>query len=357
MNFPQPLKIAVLVLTLLVAGCAQPRLVMNLADTGKGVPAKVWPEPPEPPRYQYVGELTGEENFRADHGITFGKVVGALRWLVGLDGYNPNPVVLQRPQSGVVDEKGRIFVTDSNRQGVYVFDNVAGQLEVWEMARLGYKFETPIGIALGANGEILVADAELHSVFRLDKKGDPVGDFGRDILKRPTGLARDPQRGLVYVADTHAHDIKVFSDDGTLLKTIGKRGEGDGEFNFPTHLNFAADKLYVTDTLNSRVQIFDTDGKMVQKFGKLGLYVGDMVRPKGVAVDSSNNIYVIESLYDNLLVFDKQGRTLLGVGGTGKKVGEFYLPTGVWTDRQDRIYIADMYNGRVTVLQYLKETQ
>lgn len=356
MNSSQPLHIILISLTLLVAGCAQPHLVMNLADTGNGTPAKVWPDPPDIPRYRYVGELTGEENFRAEHGVAASKAVNALRWLVGLDASgNPNPIVLQRPQSGAVDAEGRIYVTDSNRQGVYVFDDKAGQVEVWDIARLGEKFETPIGIALGNQGEILVADAELHSVFRLSKKGEPVGEFGHDVLKRPTGLARDAQRGIIYVADTHAHDIKVFSDDGKLLKVIGQRGEGDGEFNFPTHLTFAADKLYVTDTLNSRVQIFDTDGKMISKFGKLGLYVGNMVRPKGVAVDSQGNVYVVESLYDNLLVFDNQGRTLLGLGGAGKNTGEFYLPTGVWTDSQDRIYIADMYNGRVTVLQSLKE--
>jgi DNA-binding beta-propeller fold protein YncE len=65
------------------------------------------------------------------------------------------------------------------------------------------------------------------------------------------------------------------------------------------------------------------------------------------------DIYVVESLYDNLLVFDKQGRTLLGIGGSGKDTGEFYLPSGVWVDSQDQIYIADMYNGRITVLQFL----
>lgn len=357
MDLPRPLKISLIGLTLLVSGCAQPHLVMNLADTGKGIAPKVWPSPPDIPRYRYVGELTGEENFVAKHGAIAGKAVSALRWLVGLDEFNPNPVVLQRPQSGVVDAEGRIFVTDSNRQGVYVFDDKAGQLDVWDRARLNNKFETPIGIALGANGEILVADAELHSVFRLSSKGEPAGELGRDVLKRPTGLARDARRGHIYVADTHGHDIKVFGDDGALLKVIGKRGEGDGEFNFPTHLTFAADKLYVTDTLNSRVQIFDTEGKMVSKFGELGLNVGNLVRPKGVAVDSLNNIYVVESLYDNLLVFDAQGRTLLGLGGAGKKTGEFYLPTGVWTDNRDRIYVADMYNGRVTVMQFLGEQQ
>jgi DNA-binding beta-propeller fold protein YncE len=352
MHTTRYLPTALLGLTLILAGCAQPQLVINLADTGKGAPPKVWPNPPDIPRYRYVGELTGEENFRTEHGVSANTALNALKWLVGL-GDNPNPVVLQRPQSGVVDAQGRIFVTDSNRQGVYVFDNLAGQLEVWDMARLGTKFETPIGIALGVQGQILVADAELHTVFRLDNKGNPAGEFGRDVLKRPTGMARDAKRGRIFVADTHAHDIKVFSDDGKLLKVIGKRGEGDGEFNFPTHLTFASDKLYVTDTMNSRIQIFDADDKMTQQFGKLGLYVGNLVRPKGVAVDSQNNVYVIESLYDNLLIYDSQGRTLMGLGGSGKGIGEFYLPSGVWTDSHDRVFVSDMYNGRITVLQLI----
>jgi len=343
-------------LSMLLGGCAQPHLVMNLEDSNKDATKKVWPSPPDPPRYSYVGELTGEENFQAEHGISANRAIRALKWLVGFDD-NDNKDVLQRPQSGVVDEQGRIFVTDGSRPGIYVFDNVAGKLDVWEMAKLGMNFKTPIGIALGRNNEILVADASLHTVFRLDKKGNPIGDFGNDILKWPTGLARDAARGLIYVSDTHAHDIKVYGDDGKLLRVIGKRGEGDGEFNFPTYLTFASDKLYVTDTMNSRIQIFDTDDHMIQKFGKLGLFIGDLVRPKGVAVDSQNNIYVIESLYDNLLVFDDKGRTLLGVGGSGKGIGEFYLPNGVWTDSHDRIYVSDMFNGRITVLQFLGTKQ
>ena len=358
MNSRQSLSFALLGLTLLLASCADNNhLVMNLAGNDQGVAPKVWPEPPDVPRYRYVGELTGEDNFRPDNWANRSTASKVFDWLVGLTGLNSEPVVLQRPQSGAVDAEGRIYVTDIGRGAVYVFDKPAGELEVWDMANGSTQFKAPIGIALGARNEILVADADLHSVFRLDKTGKPVGEFGHDILKRPTGLARDAVRGRVYVADTHAHDIKVFDDNGNLLKVIGRRGEGDGEFNFPTHLSFVADKLYVTDTLNSRIQVFDADGKMIEKFGKLGLYVGDLVRPKGVAVDSASNIYVIESLYDNLLVFNNQGHILLALGGSGKGVGEFYLPTGVWTDNQDQIYIADMYNGRVTVLQFLGAQQ
>lgn len=339
---------------LLMSGCASTPAGLhydmeNVAEAGK----RVWPEPPEPPRYRYVGQLTGEENFRPENEATRSTALKVFEWLVGLVGGDAERVVLQRPQSGTVDEQGRVYVTDVSRRAVYVFDKPAGTLQVWDVARNGVRFETPIGIAPGARGEILVADAELQGVFRLNREGNPVGEFGRDALKRPTGLARDAQRGLIYVADTYAHDIKVFGDDGHLLKVIGRRGEAEGEFNFPTYLAFAGERLYVTDTMNSRIQIFDADGKWLSQFGKRGLYVGNLVRPKGVAVDREGNVYVTESFYDNLLVFDSQSRPLLALGGTGKEPGKFYLPAGVWTDSQDRIYVADMFNGRIVVLQFL----
>jgi len=355
--YPQrQLSIAMLCLTLLIAGCAEAPKVFRY-DNPSQVTSTVWPAAPEIPRYGYVGELTGENNFRPEALESSSTAKKLFEWLTGFTGTNPDPVVLRRPQCGAVDSEGSVFVTDISRAAVYVFDKPAGQLELWDRARANTPFIAPIGIALGAHGEILVADAELHSIFRLDRKGKPVGEFGKDVLKRPTGLARDPQRGRIYVADTHAHDIKVFTDDGKLLEVIGRRGEGPGEFNSPTYLAFAFDKLYVTDTLNSRIQIFDFKGKMINKFGQRGLYVGNLVRPKGVAVDSESNIYVVESLYDKLLVFDNQGRTLFALGSTGKETGEFYLPSGVWTDSNDQIYIADMFNGRITVLQFLGGSQ
>lgn len=351
------LPIILLGLTLFLTGCAETHLVMNLTDTSQGVSPIVWPAPPEEPRYRYAGELTGEDNFRPDNWANPGSATKLLNWLAGLTSINSQPVALQRPQSGMVDAEDRIYVTDVGRGAVFVFDKTAGRLEVWEMAYGSTHFVSPIGITQGAHGEILVADSELRRVFRLDKDGNPAGEFGHDMLERPTGLARDAQRGRVFVADTRAHDIKVFNDDGQLMNVIGQRGEGDGEFNFPTHLAFVADKLYVTDTLNSRIQIFDADGNFITKFGKLGLNIGNLVRPKGVAVDSVGNIYVIESLYDNLLVFDDKGRTLLALGGSGKGTGELNLPAGVWIDSHDQVYIADMYNGRITVLQFLGTQQ
>ena len=345
--------LAVMLVSSLLSGCADTKYRMHLEPEPVAASApKVWPAPPETPRYRYVGQLTGEENFAVDNtGESAG--VGLLKWIVGLFDANEEKVVLKRPQTGMVDAQGRVYVTDIINQAVFVFDQTGGQLHVFTLAEDNRGFVTPIGIAEGPDGQILVADAGLGRVFRLDRAGKPLGSFGKDILVRPTGLARDAERGRIYVADTHAHDVKVFDDNGILVDVVGHRGEDEGALNFPTHLAYADDRLYVTDGLNARVQVFDMQGRVISTVGRRGLYLGNMTRPKGVAVDTTGNIYVVESFYDNLLVFNSQGQFLLPIGGTGKEVGQFYLPSGVWSDRQNRIYVADMFNGRIVIFQFL----
>lgn len=335
---------------LVLTGCASAPPVMTLHTDESA--EHVWPGAPDAPRYRFVGALTGEGNMQRDSDAeSVGRKV--FNWLVGLVSGARTPVVLQRPQSGFVDEAGRVYVSDVSRAAVYVFDRPAGALHVWEMADNRTRFETPVGIAPGAAGTVLVADAELGRVVRLDADGEPAGSLGADVLMRPVGLARDAQRGVIYVADARAHDVKVFADDGRLLKTIGRRGAAPGEFNAPTYLEFRDDLLYVTDTLNSRIQIFDAGGEFVREFGRRGLYIGDLPRPKGVTVDNDGNIYVVESYYDHLLVFNGKGELLLPIGGTGSGIGEFYLPADVWTDRRGHVYVADAFNGRIMVFQYL----
>ncbi len=344
-------RFACLVGVLFLAGCAGTPARLQLGGMASEQPL-VWPAAPEQARYRYLGTLTGEANFVRDPStLSLGRK--AFDWLVGLAGSPRRARILQRPMAGYTDEQGRVVVADVSRAAVYVFDDAAGDLQIWEMAAEQKRFESPVAVTAGANGETLVSDADLGIVVRLDNAGRAVGRLSATTLKRPTGIARDARRGHVFVADAGAHDIKVFRDDGELLQTIGQRGEGDGEFNAPTYLTFAGDRLYVTDTLNSRVQVFDAEGEFLRSFGRRGLFLGDLPRPKGVAVDRHGLVYVVESYYDYLLVFDSEGRFLLPIGGSGNGIGQFYLPAGVWTDDRDRIYLADAFNGRVVILQYL----
>lgn len=353
----------------LMSGCASNR-VPDVLDFGSGseVNAEGWremkqltwppPESGEQARYQYAGQLYGEENFHPPKGAkkTLGQnITEAFYWLVGLVVGEAEPEALQRPQSGVVDMAGqRILITDTNRQAVYVFDQKKGQLDLWENATQTSHFISPAGIALGSASDVYVADSELGYVTRLNENGKSVGVIGKGALKRPVGLAFDVAARELYVADVYGHDIKVFDADGRLLRTLGRRGEEPGEFNFPTYLALAKGELYVTDTMNSRVQVLDAaTGQSKLIIGERGLNMGNLVRPKGVAVDSEGNVYIIESFHDYLLVFNRKGELLMPIGGTGDGIGQFYLPTSVWIDASNRVFVADMFNARVALFQYL----
>jgi DNA-binding beta-propeller fold protein YncE len=341
-------------LALGLGACAAPQpatLHFGMLDAPEGRHI-VFPPAPEVPRYLYAGELTGESNFRSSD-TARSALRRVLDLITGLDSADAPRLELQRPVAGMVDVKGRIYVTDMSRQAVLVFDEAAGELKAWDRAHGVTPFAAPVGIAAARGGDVLVVDADLALVARLDEHGDPKALIGKGVLLRPTGIAADPVSGLVYVADTQAHDIKIFTEEGELVRTLGRRGQGPGEFNYPTHLAFAHGELYVTDTMNSRVQVFGRDDAFRRQFGGAGLYVGNLVRPKGVAVDSEGNAYVVEGYYDHLLVFNDKGQFLLPIGGTGTSVGRFYLPNGVWVDGHNRIFVADMFNGRVAVFQFL----
>lgn len=74
-------------------------------------------------------------------------------------------------------------------------------------------------------------------------EGDAAYAFG-DI----TSVVAD-EAGRVYVADRIGSLVRVYGPDGGYLATIGREGEGPGEFLWPADLSFGPDgTLYVRDT-------------------------------------------------------------------------------------------------------------
>lgn len=322
----------------------------------------VWPRAPDVARYRYVGELVGEYNFKDMSDSKNNLLLNFAKWIAGLVDYDQQ-LLLHRPSGGFTDGEGRVFVVDAGRNAIVVFDPKApeeeesdrgeGQMLVWDRVEAGVRMAAPVSVAKIWKDEIAVADTRLGAVYRLGPKGEARGKLGEGQLERPTGLAFDKDGGRLFVADTKASDIKIFAEDGTLLGTVGRPGEGTGELNSPTHLAYARDRLYVTDALNNRIQVFDAAGQYLQEVGTRGVLVGQLTRPKGVAADEQGLSYVVESYFGHLLIYDEQGRFLLGIPGSGLKGGEFFLPAGVWLDDQGQVFIADMFNGRIVVFRYL----
>jgi DNA-binding beta-propeller fold protein YncE len=357
-----------LAIPLLLAGCAaEPRQFVLLGQAAANAERLTWPPigQGEVPRYNYVGELVGDPNYvteKREPGVSMTNLARLIRAIVvGRE----EPKELSRTQSGVVDAAGRVLVTDFGRQSVVVFDSAARGVDEWRNATASRQFMAPVGIAVAEDGNVFVADADLAVVVRLDSSGKPLSLIGEGQLGRPTGLAYDPATKRLFVTDTPAHQVKVFGLDGKLLDAWGEqggetdraKGRGSGEdllLNWPTHLTVARGKLYIADSMNARVMVVAADsGKPLATIGTRGNFVGNLVRPKGVAVDSEGNVYVIESFHDRMLVFNSKGQFLMAIGGEGGAPGEFVLPSGIWIDRRDRIFVADTHNARVQIFQFL----
>lgn len=344
-------RLAVVLGIMALTACAEaPKVAPTLIPAPNGT---VWPQPPQTARYAYAGTLTGENDFRPKGDEI--KKTAAQKVIEVITGFifgDPEPVELLRPVSGLT-RGGRVYVADAGQQAVMVFDLAAKELRRWPHAADDADFASPVAIVSDGAEGIFVSDSVLGAIVHLDRDGKPLGLIGREFLERPTGLARDRATGRLFVADTGRHQVLVVAADGELLDVIGRRGDRPGEFNFPTHVALAGDRLYVADTLNFRVQTFTLAGDGKLSFGRLGLHVGDMTRPKGVGLGADGRIYVVENYFDHLLVFNPEGQFLLGIGGTGLGEGNFYLPSGVWTDEESRVYVADMFNGRVAVFKEL----
>ncbi len=322
------------------------------AQSPNNAQALVWPSPPDPPRIRWLQQFrkfSDVEKTKTKRSW-FERVAGAPE----KDEQSPQ---LRSPYGIAVDSQGRVIVADGAR-GLMVFDWKGQKGELWGPAQ-GIPMRLPLGVTVDEHDRVFFSDGLLGIVVCLSQEGKVLAQFGAEELERPVGLAIDPVRRRLYVADTKAHRIAVFNTETfTLEKFIGGPStlREPGKFRAPS--NVAVDNrgfLYVTDTFNHRVQIFNRQDRFVREFGTQGAGPGQFARPKGIAVDSEGHIYVADAEFNNFQVFDQEGRVLLFVGGPGTGPGQFLLLTDLWVDSQDRVYTTERAQSRVQVFQYISE--
>jgi DNA-binding beta-propeller fold protein YncE len=298
----------------------------------------VWPAAPAEPRISYEFSFTGPE----DLGI---HPSGIKRLWNALAGTEDNSMV--RPYAVSV-YRTNIVVGDPGANAVHLFDRIGGKY--LRIDKAGEEtLQTTVGVALSDNF-VFVADSSTGKVHIFDTRGKLQVTI--DGLERPTGLAYDPESEQLYVADTLAHRIVVFDVEGRRLFEFGRRGMGDGEFNYPSHLSLSKDVLLVNDNMNFRMQSFDLRGHHLGTFGEHGDGSGFFSQPKGVASDEQGNVYVAGATIDHIQVFSQEGDFLLAFGGEGEGPGHFVMPAGLAIE-DNVIYVADSYNQRIQVFRYV----
>ena len=187
----------------------------------------------------------------------------------------------------VVLVKGKLYITMAGSHQIWVMDLASNQIHPFagngrqnriDGPRLESSLAQPGGITTDGT-KLFFVDSETSSVRISDLNnngeissiigshkfmfGDKDGIAGEALLQHPLGIAH--HNGVLYVADTYNHKIKIVrtrdKSCGTYLGT-GKAGKEDGklsQFYEPAGLSFAKGRLYIADTNNHTIRVVNID--------------------------------------------------------------------------------------------------
>jgi DNA-binding beta-propeller fold protein YncE len=265
--------------------------------------------------------------------------------------YGPARVV-GAPHQVTTDSMLRVIISDPDLRAVHVLDP-KGKTSFSILGDQGRRLHLPAGVAVDAEDNIYIADSERGMVLVYNQQGQflrYIGMFrGESMYERPTGIAIDRKAGRLYLADTPRNLVFILDLQGNILKRVGKdrNGNGSGEFVSPTQIAVSDHGIVVLDMERSRIQILDFDGNRIASYR----IASGVDRNNGLAVDREGNIYISYGARSIISMYKPDGMPIGTFGQSGNKIGEFRDPRGLWVDASNRIYVADTGNARVQVFQ------
>ncbi|MCH7781640.1 NHL repeat-containing protein, partial [candidate division KSB1 bacterium] len=160
-----------------------------------------------------------------------------------------------------------------------------------------YTVETIDGVRYVHNTAPLWGDETKIEIEFVQKIGDIDAVDENFQFYNPFEVVRDNE-GFIYLMDSGNNRIQKFDSDGKFVQTIGRKGQGPVEFEFPMSLNIDKDSnLVINDMGNNRAQVISKDGKYIDFVNLAGT-------PFYLRVLKSNN-FVTQSTSSLLQIFDR----------------------------------------------------
>ena len=285
------------------------------------------------------------------------------------------------PFGVAVDRAGNVYVADAgahNRIRRISVDGVVSDLAGGAEGRRdgtgsAAAFHTPSGIALDAEGNLIVADTGNNAIRKVSMQGvvttlagDGTAGFrdgpgGQAQFNGPIGVAVD-KAGNVWVADTYNDRIRRIGTDGVVSTMAGSGVPGtlDGPATaamFDTPSGIAVDQagaVYVADTRAGAIRKLGLDGMVTTLVATLPDADDPWLRrPLALAVTRDGFLYVGDMSRGRILQVTPAGALggLTGIGididiGDAKAV-RFARPAGIAIARDGTLYVSDALNRLV----------
>jgi hypothetical protein len=115
------------------------------------------------------------------------------------------------------------------------------------------------------------------------------GESGDVIFNRLSDIGTDSDNDI-YILDYKEKLIYVFNEAGKFQNTLGRPGQGPGEFQYPTSIYIdSKDIVYVLDRSNRRVEVFDSKNNFSKSINFTDLPIGG---GDNIIADENGNLYI-----------------------------------------------------------------
>ena len=267
------------------------------------------------------------------------------------------------PRGIAVDTGGTVYVTDtfnhtvstiSPSGTVAVLAGSAGQPGATDGLGAAARFDAPTGITVDGAGNVYVADVDNQAIRRITPNGQLqtlAGGYGLGVFESPVGVAMGADGALVV---TDAYTLQRVSLAGVVTPLVGLPGhagsvDGTGSaarFQAPSGLaRDGAGNIYVAQPANGVVRKVSSTGVVTT------IPVGTPPStPANIAVDAAGNLVVVGECAVQRITPGVSTTLVAGIPGTcGNADGNgtaarFNSLTGVAIDAAGNIFVSDV-NG------------